>query len=242
MVRVDEIAKDVFRLSVLEPGLGLQFNHFLIRDDEPLLFHAGYKALFAELYPAVRRLIDVSRLRWVGFSHFESDECGGLNQWLDVAPLAQPVCSLVGTIVSVNDFSSRPARGLSEGEVFSTGRYRYRFCSTAHMPHGWDAGLLFEETQQTLFCSDLLFHAGDVEPVTEADIVGRAGAALADLENGPLAGSVPYTVHTERILEGLAALQPRTLATMHGSSFIGDGGRALQDYKLLLRKMFAATP
>ncbi|MEW5977335.1 MAG: MBL fold metallo-hydrolase [Acidobacteriota bacterium] len=240
MAKVDEIAPDIFRISVLAPQFNLQFNHFLIRDNEPLLFHAGYKGMFQEVQEAVGRLLHPGSLRWVGFSHFESDECGALNHWLEKAPAAEAACSVVGAMVSVNDFAIRPARGLSPGEVLSTGKYRFRFCSTAHLPHGWDAGVFFEETQGTLFCSDLFFHTGDVEALTRKDIVGRAKTALEDLENGPLAGSVPYTPLTDHIFASLAELKPRTLATMHGSSFAGDGEQALRDLNRVLKEMFGA--
>ncbi len=241
MARTDEIAPNVFRISILAPQINLQFNHFLIRDDEPLLFHAGYKAMFPELREAVARLLDPANLRWISFSHFESDECGALNHWLEVAPKAEAACSVVGALVSVNDFAIRPARGLAQGETLTTGKYRFRFCSTAHMPHGWDAGVLLEETQRTLFCSDLFFHTGDVEPLTETDIAGRARAALAEMENGPLAGSIPYTPLTDSVLDSLAALKPRTLATMHGSSFAGQGDKALHDLTAVLRDLFSSA-
>ena len=237
MAKIDEIAPDVFRISVLEPQFNLQFNHFLIRDEEPLLFHTGYKRMFPDLREAVTRLLPPESIRWISFSHFESDECGALNHWLEVAPMAQAACSFAGAMVSVNDFAIRPARGLAHNEELATGKYRFRFCSTAHLPHGWDAGVLFEETQRTLFCSDLFFHTGDVEPLTESDIVGRARASLADMENGPLAGSVPYTPYTDRIMTNLASLKPRTLATMHGSSFVGDGEKAFRDMAGVLKEL-----
>ena len=242
MARIDEIAPNVFRISILAPQFNLQFNHFLVRDDDPLLFHTGYKAMFPELREAVTQLLDPAGIRWISFSHFESDECGALNQWLEIAPKAEAACSVVGALVSVNDFAIRPARGLAHGEVLNTGKNRFRFCSTAHMPHGWDAGVLFEETQRTLFCSDLFFHTGDVEPLTEADIVGRSRAALVAMENGPLAGSVPYTPLTDTILESLAALKPRTLATMHGSSYVGDGEKAFHSMAGVLRELFGNPP
>ena len=143
--RVDEIAPDVFRICVYVPEMQLQFNHFLIRDDEPLLFHAGYRGMFPLLREAVGRVMDPSKLRWIGFSHFESDECGALNHWLEIAPSAQAACSQIGSIVSVDDYAIRPSRGLTDGEVLVTGKYRFRFCSTKHLPHGWDAGMLFED-------------------------------------------------------------------------------------------------
>ena len=127
---------------------------------------------------------------------------------------------------------------MADGEVLATGKYRFRFCSTAHLPHGWDAGVLFEETQRTLLCSDLFHHTGDVEPLTESDIVGRSRAAMTEYQKGPLANYVPYTPLTGRILEKLALLRPSTLATMHGSSFRGDCKRALEDLAVALRNTF----
>ena len=115
------------------------------------------KALFPAVRDAVASVIDPSQIRWIGFSHFEADECGSLNEWLQMAPAAQPVCSLVGAMVSVNDFALRPARGMTTGEVISTGKYRFRFLQTPHVPHCWEAGLLFEEVGGTLLSSDL-FH------------------------------------------------------------------------------------
>src|SRR5205823_3036710 len=150
----------LFRLSTFLPEANMQFNQFLARDAEPLLFHTGQRALFPLVREAVARLIDPATLRWIGLSHFEADECGALNEWLALAPEAAPVCSFVGAMVSVNDFALRPARPLMDGEVLETGRLRFRFCSTPHVPHCWEAGLLFEETQQTLLCSDLFHQLG----------------------------------------------------------------------------------
>ena len=238
MAKVHEIAPDLYRISIYVPEFDLQFNHFLVRDEEPLLFHTGYKGFFPELREAVATVLEPSRIRWISFSHFESDECGALNHWLESAPAAQAACSVVGTLVNLNDFAIRPPRGLADGEALATGKYRYKFCSTAHLPHGWDAGVLFEETQGTLLCSDLFHHTGDVEPLTESDIVGRSRAAMTEYQKGPLANYVPYTPLTGRIIETLAALKPRTLATMHGSSFRGDGERALRDLGVAFRDTF----
>jgi len=152
MTNIDEIAPDLFRLSIYVEDFDMQFNHFLVRDDEPLLFHAGFKGMFPALREAVGKLIDPTTLRHIAWSHFESDEVGALNHWLELAPEAQPVCTLVGKLVSVDDFSIRPARGMAEGDVLRTGKYRYRFHRSPHLPHGWDAGVLFEESRKTLFC------------------------------------------------------------------------------------------
>lgn len=239
---VDEIAPDLFRISVFAPAGDLQFNHFLVRDEQPLLFHTGLRGMFTEVREAVQRLIDLKQLRHIAFSHFESDECGSLNEWLAVAPQAQVTCSEVGALVCVNDFIGRPARPLHDGATFSTGKYLFRYCQTPHLPHGWDAGVLFEETQKTLLCSDLFHQTGDVEPLTEADIVGRSRQALRQYQSGILADYVPYTPLTRDLLLRLAALQPRTLAIMHGSSFRGDAAGALRDLDDVFREIFGRHP
>ncbi|HEX2329586.1 MAG TPA: MBL fold metallo-hydrolase [Candidatus Angelobacter sp.] len=238
MANISEIAPNLFRISIYAPAGDLQFNHFLIKDDEPLLFHTGLRGMFPEVREAVSRLINVSDLRHISFSHFESDECGALNEWLAVAPNADVICSQVGAIVCVNDFIGREAKPLAEAETFSTGKYHFRYVPTPHLPHGWDAGVLFEETEKTLLCSDLFHQTGDVEPMTESDVVGRSHAAMREYQAGILADYVPYTPLTARNINKLVALNPRTLAVMHGSSFRGDCGRALADLEAAYRDVF----
>ena len=162
MYKINEIAPDVYRISVFVPDIQLQFNHFLIRDDQPLLYHTGLKQMFPVLHEAVKTLIDPRSIRWIGFSHFEVDECGSLNEWLQAAPHAQAVCSEVGTIVNMSDFAIRPALAMKTGDLLETGKRRYRFIQTPHLPHGWDAGVMFEENDRTLLCSDLLHQNGDL--------------------------------------------------------------------------------
>ena len=237
MSSVTEIAPDVYRISTFIPEADLQFNQFLIADAEPVLFHTGMRALFPVVRESVARVIDPSRIRWIGFSHFEADECGSLNEWLQIAPDAQPVCSTVGALVSVNDFSLRPARGMENDEILKTGKYSFRFLQTPHVPHCWEAGLLFEETKGTLLCSDLFHQGGDVEPITESDVIERARKTLVDYQAGPLANYMPYTKHTDSVMQRLAALQPRTIAPMHGSTYIGDGERALRELAVVMREV-----
>ena len=138
-------------------------------------------------------------------------------------------------MVNINDFAVRPPKGMDDGDVLNTGKYQFRFCSTAQLPHGWDAGLLFEETQRTLFCSDLFHQGGNVEPLTEADLSDRVRAAMSGMQAGPLANYIPYTPKTDGILNGLADLNPRTLAVMHGSSFAGNGGAALRGLAIMMQ-------
>jgi flavorubredoxin len=238
MTTIDEIAPDVFRLSLYVPEIDMQFNHFLVRDEEPLLFHAGLKKMFPALLEAVATLIDPARLRYVAWSHFESDECGSLNDWLQIAPAAEPVCTFVGKLVSVDDFAVRPARGMTAEDVLSTGKYRFRFFPSPHIPHGWDAGVLLEETQQTLFCSDLFHHFGDAAAVTTSDLIGPTRQAMQQMEAGPLANYMPYTRATEGVLRTLAELKPATLAVMHGSSYRGDGQRMLNELAGVIKESF----
>jgi flavorubredoxin len=233
-----EIAPNVYRISVFAQWANLQFNHFLVKDDEPLLFHTGLRGMHAEICEAVSKLINLSELRHIGFSHFESDECGSLNEWLAAAPGADVICSQVGALVSVNDFIGRESRALADGQTFATGKYRFRYCQTPHLPHGWDAGVLFEETQKTLLCSDLFHQIGDVEPLTSADVVGRSHQAMKEYQAGVLADYVPYTPLTSQNLKKLADLKPKTLAIMHGSSFTGDCARALDDLNVAFRDAF----
>jgi flavorubredoxin len=237
MPHVSEIAPDVYRISVLYPEINLQFNHFLVNDDEPLLFHTGLRRMFAEVREGVSRVLDPSGLRWVSWSHFESDECGALNDWLALAPNAQPACGTIGALVSVNDFCGREARALTSKDVLTTGKYRFRYYNTPQLPHGWDAGVLFEETQKTVFCSDLFHHDGDVEPLCHLSIIDRCRNALTSMQAGPLANYVPYTPNTGRILAGLASLQPKTLAVMHGSSFCGDCSQSLLDLGSVMKEV-----
>jgi flavorubredoxin len=238
MTNVDEIAPDLFRLSVYVPEIDMQFNHFLVRDDEPLLFHAGLRNMFPLLRDAVATLIDPTKLRYVAWSHFESDECGALNDWLQTAPRAEPVCTLVGKLVSVDDFSNRTARGMTVGDVLNTGKYRYRFHPSPHIPHGWDAGVFFEETQRTLFCSDLFHHFGNVAPLISSDLIEPTRRAMQTLQRGPLSGYMPYTRATEGVLRSLAELNPQTLAVMHGSSYEGQGGCQLTELAGVIKESF----
>ena len=175
---VDEVAAGVYRISTFHPDFGLQFNQFLLDDNEPFLMHTALKKMFPITLEGVSSVLDPAKVRWIGFSHFESDECGALNEWLRAAPQALALCSFVGANVMVNDFADRPARVLADDEVLAIGRHRLQFLSTPHVPHCWDAGLFFETVDRTLLCSDLFFHPGDVEALTETDVVGRARDAI----------------------------------------------------------------
>lgn len=104
--------------------------------------------------------------------------------------------------------------------------------------HGWDAGVLFEETRKTLFCSDLFHHFGNVEAVTTSDLIGPTRQAMQQMKQGPLAGYMPYTRQTEGVLRSLAALKPETLAVMHGSSYSGQADRLLTELAGVIKENF----
>jgi len=212
---VDEIADHIYRLSTCVPEAapgGFTFNQFLIVADEPLLFHTGPRRMFPLVSEAIRRVMPLERLRWITFGHVESDECGAMNEFLGAAPHAQVAHGALGCAVSLNDLCDRAPRSLTDGEVIDLGGKRVRHLDTPHVPHNWEARVLFEETTGTLFCGDLLTHAGDGPALTEADIVGPAIAAEHLFHATALS---PVTAPTIR---RLAALEPQTLAVMHGSS------------------------
>ena len=238
MYQINEIAPDVYRISVFIPEIQLQFNHFLIKDDEPLLYHAGLKQMFPLLLEAVKTLIDPAQIRWIGFSHFEVDECGALNEWLQVAPNAKAVCSEAGALVNMTDYAIRPALAMKGNEILHTGKRSYRFIRTPHLPHGWDAGVMFEETEKTLLCSDLFHQNGNLVAITDKDILDAHKTSLLNYEKGPLMDYTPYNHKTKAMLYQLAELAPKTLATMHGSSFFGDCSKALKELDIVMKDVW----
>jgi flavorubredoxin len=223
---VNEIADGIYRLSTyvpeIAPPAGFVFNQFLILGDEPLLFHTGLRRMFPLVEEAVSRLIPPERLRWITFGHFEADECGAMNEWLARAPGAEVAHGETGCMVSLNDVADRPPRQLADGEVIDLGGgKRVRYMDTPHTPHGWDAGMLFEESTGTLLCGDLFTQLGDGKALTESDIVGPA---IAGEDLFQFSGLHPGMGDSIR---RLSALAPRTLALMHGPSFAGDCRSAL---------------
>lgn len=227
---VFEIADGIYRVStpVEAPGLGgFSFNQYLVADDEPLLFHTGPRGVFPGTREGIARVLPPETLRWIAWSHHEADESGSVNDLLALAPRAEPACSVVGTMTSANDLALRPPRALVDGEAIRLGRHEVVWMDAPHVPHGWDCGFLFERTTRTLLCGDLFTQAGEGDPpLTETDVLGPSEQMRAMMD---------YYAHgpaTRPILEKLAALEPRTLACMHGSAWTGDGAallRALAD-------------
>jgi flavorubredoxin len=224
---IHEIADGIYRINtpVGLPGAGqFNFNQYLVVDDEPLLFHSGLRRMFPLVREAIAAVMPVERLRYVGLSHFEADECGALNEFLAVAPQAVPLCGQLAALVSVNDYADRAARALADGEELSLGRHRMRWFDTPHMPHGWECGLMMDMSTRTFFCGDLFTQGGTGEvALTEGDILGPSEA---------FRGPMDYYAHapnTHAVLEKLAHENPRTLACMHGSAWRGDGAKLLRE-------------
>jgi flavorubredoxin len=233
---ITEIADRIYRISTwvrdVAPPAGFTFNQFLVDADEPLLFHAGHRGMFPLVSEAVARVRPVADLRWITFGHVEADECGAMNAWLAAAPRAEVAHGALGCMVSLDDLCDRPPRPLADGEVIDLGGRRVRHLDTPHVPHGWEARVLYEETTGTLLCGDLLTHLGDGPALVTTDLVGPAIEAELVFRSMTLA---PGTTST---LSRLADLEPTTLALMHGSSFTGDGGGALRELATQLDARF----
>jgi flavorubredoxin len=226
--KVDEVAGGVYRISTPStkiPG-GFSFNQYLIVDDEPLLYHTGPRGMFALTREAIASLIPLERLRYVGFSHWENDESGALNELLAAAPNAVPLCGGVNAKVN-GDAMDRPAKALADGEDLSLGAHTVRWIDAPHVPHAWECGHLLETMTRTLFCSDLFTQPGLGETaLTEGDILGPSEKLRKALD------FYAYAPDTRARLERLAKEAPATLACMHGSAWRGDGAallRALAD-------------
>ncbi len=223
---LDEIASGIYRLSTVVPDIGpsgFTFNQFLLDDEEPLLFHTGHRSMFPSIRDAIERVMPVERLRWITFGHVESDECGAMNEFLAAAPQAEVAHGALGCLVSLNEMADRPPRPLGDGEVIDLGTKRVRHIDTPHVPHGWEARVLYEETTGTLLCGDLFTHLGDGPALASGDIVGPAMEAEALFRSSSLAPD------TATVMRRLGELAPTTLALMHGSSLSGDGAAALND-------------
>ncbi|MEO5968334.1 MAG: MBL fold metallo-hydrolase [Bdellovibrionia bacterium] len=231
--RLDEVGDNIFRIHTsippsLVPG-GFSFNQYLIVDEEPMLFHTGSRALFETVKHAIEKVIPLSKLRYIGFSHYEQDECGSINSFLAAAPQAVPVCSAINSMINGDGFDKAP-RSLRDGETLTIGKRTLRWLDTPHLPHGWECGYIFDELSQTLFCGDLFTQPGSNTPaLTQGDILGPSEAMRKQ--------GMDYFAHakdTRRMLQRLAELKPGTLACMHGSTWTGDGAPLLLELASVL--------
>jgi flavorubredoxin len=223
---VHEVSDGIYRINtpvVFENGNVFSFNQYLIVDEEPLLFHTGPRKMFPLVREAVASVLPVERLRYIGFSHVESDECGSLNEWLAVAPQSMPLCGTVAAMVSIEDLADRSPRALADGELLSLGKHSVRWFDAPHLPHAWECGFLTEEHTSTLLCGDLFTQGGaDLPPITESDILGPSEAFRKKMDY------FSHTKYARVMLEKLASTNPATLACMHGSAWRGDGAKLLR--------------
>ncbi len=235
--RIEEVASNIYRINTpldIVPG-GFNVNQYLIVDEEPVLFHTGWRRMFPIVAEAIEKIIPVEKLRHIGLSHFEGDECGAMNEFLQVAPNAVPFSSEIAALTSVSDFTSRTVNGLKDGEELHTGEHKLRWLYTPHVPHGWDCGVLFDATTETLLCGDLFTQGGSNTPaVTESDILGPSEMFRKPLDY------FAHSVATDAILEKLAELEPKLLACQHGSAYRGDGKALLLELSATLTRERAA--
>ena len=224
---IDEIDDGIYRIATFVPDIGLSFNQILVVADEPMLFHLGMRALFPAVSEAVATVLPLEQLRWLSFGHVEADECGAMNQWLAAAPNAQVTFGGLGCMVSVNDLADRPPVPLDDQQVLDLGGKQLRYIATPHVPHGWEAGVFFEETTSTLLCGDLFTQTGEGPAITDDSPMD---ASIETEQQFHYTSGAP---HTAAVLESLAALEPTTLALMHGSAHRGPGDvwlRELAEY------------
>ena len=217
--QVNEIADRIYRLSTyipdIAPPAGFTFNQFVIDADEPLLFHCGPHGMFPLVSEAFKQIMPIERLRWITFGHIESDESGAMNDWLAAAPASTVAFNALGCELSVADMAVRPPRVMADGEVLDLGGRRVRFINTPHVPHNWEAQVVFEEVTSTLMCGDLLGHVDGRNATTSSDIVDSA------LKTEEMFGSMSMGPLTVPTIRRLADLQPSVLGLMHGSSLVG---------------------
>ncbi|HTP97848.1 MAG TPA: FprA family A-type flavoprotein [Casimicrobiaceae bacterium] len=226
---IDEIAPDIYRVNVALPDAlpgGFSFNQYLVSDERPLLFHTGPRKLFPLIREQIEKVIPVSTLRYIAFSHVEADECGSLGDFLRAAPGARPVCSEIGAMVSVSDLVDAEPVGMADAQALDLGRHRLTWQAAPHVPHGWDCGFMFDTTTRTLFCGDLFTQPGlGARPIVGDDILAPSEAFRREMD---------YFAHspdTARVIGKLASLEPARLACMHGSAWHGDGGAMLRSLR-----------
>jgi flavorubredoxin len=239
-IRISEIADGVHQCSTYLPDMNFSLNQYLVSGAEPLLFHTGMRWLFPALADSVARVLPVETMRWIAFGHVEADECGAMNAWLAAAPQSTVAQGMTGCMVSIGDLADREPRALADGEVLDIGGHRLRWLDTPHVPHAWEAGLLYDETTRTLFCGDLFTQMGRYAASTDRDVVGPAMAA-----EEAFPGSSSLHPATGATIRRLAALDIDVLAPMHAPAFTGECGAALEalaaDYDERIADSFNST-
>jgi hypothetical protein len=203
--------------------------------------HTGMRKMFDATRAGVAKVIEPSTLRWIGYSHFEPDECGALNEWLRVAPQAQALTSQVGVAVMLDDYR-RPSGAAAR-------RRRGRPARPPSSPVHRDAAaaarlgrgpVLRRDRGDALLLRSLLPARRSVTADGRRHRRAAAEAIRGNLQ-GPLANDMPYTPYTDATFDRIAELAPKTLAAMHGSSWRGDGRRAVTGLKAVVRELLGGA-
>jgi flavorubredoxin len=212
MATINEVTTGIFRISTEAWGFPITLNQFLIAGEHPALIHTGTFPLYDDVRKAVSEVLDPKRLEYVVVPHFESDECGGMDRFVEDAPNAVLVCSEAGSVLNLSGWNySGPVRGVRDGDVIELGEHRLRFLETPHVHH-WDSMMAFEETTASLFPADLFIQPGDQPAIVKEDL-GKEMCALYR-EVGIFASHEPVLQTVKRIEK----MNPQWLHPMHGGS------------------------
>lgn len=233
MARVDELVDGIYRISTTVglPDTDFQFNQFLIDDERPTLIHTGMYGLYEGVRDGIAEILDPSKLEYVILLHFEADENGGMDRFLEAAPDSTLACSSLSAILNLSGWNY-PGRfeGHAEGDVIDLGGHKLRFLETPHVHH-WDSMMVVEETTNSLFPSDLYLQPGEQPPVTGEDLSNQM------LESYRMFGIFAHEDPVRAVARRIDVLQPDWIHAMHGATITGD---ALPHYtRALLEEEFA---
>jgi len=219
VAQVDQIVEGIYRISTPpDPNVPITFNQFLIEDEAPMLVHTGVHQAYEGTRKAVAEVLDPASLAYVVLLHFEGDECGGLEGFMDEAKNAELVGSDMSAILSLTSFGFKCAnrvKGVREGDVIDTGRHRLRFLETPHVHH-WDSMMVFEESTKSLFPSDLYIQPGDQPPVVNEALTAEMCGFYREI------GIFAHEEPVRRCVDRLEALEPEWVHAMHGGTLTGE--------------------
>ncbi len=168
--RIDQIAGGVYRIAQWGPESRISFNQFLIADEHPTVIHTGRYGDYEGVHSAISQVLDPSTLEYVILLHFEADECGGRERFLEAAPRSTLAGSWMSVEVNLRQWGYRgELRGFKHGETLDLGVHRLRFLETPHVHHR-DSLMLFEEETRGMFPADLFMQGGEQPPVVEEDL------------------------------------------------------------------------
>jgi flavorubredoxin len=225
--RIDQIAGGIYRISTMTETYGITFNQFLIDDEQPTLVHTGEYGVYENVRTAIREVLDPATLANIVLLHWEGDENGGMDRFMQEAPRAELIGSALSIQLNATGFGlTERVRGFTDGEKLELGRHTLRFLETPHVHH-WDSMMLFEESTGSLFPSDLYLQPGDQPPVVDENLSAEMIEVYRAV--GIFAHEKPVRAVVDRIEE----LDPTWIHAMHGGSLKGE---ALHSYNRALRE------